>query len=63
MVGMLSERVEMHKRDVMVRRLCAFLVDRGVFELNELYECGRLVSVVLGNVILIFSNILYVGLY
>ena len=31
-----------------------------MFEVNELYEYGRLVSVVLGNFILIFSNILYV---
>ena len=59
MVGVLSERVEMHKRDVMVWRLCAYSVDRGVFEVNELYEYSRLVSVVLGNFILIFLNILY----
>ena len=58
--GVLSERVEMHKRDVMVWRVCAYLVDRGVFEVKELYEYGRLESLVLGNFILIFSNILYV---
>ena len=31
-----------------------------MFEVNELYEYGRLESVVLGNFILFFSNILYV---
>ena len=60
MVGVLSEWVEMHNRDVMVLRLCAYLVDRGVFEVNELYEYGRLVSVVLGNFILTFWYILYI---
>ena len=60
MVGVLSEQVEMHKGDVMVWRLCANLMDRGVFEVKELYEYGHLESVVLGNFILIFSSILYV---
>ena len=44
-------------------KVVCILVDRGVFEVNELYEYGLLVSVVLGNFILIFSNILYVYTY
>ena len=31
-----------------------------MFEVNELYKYGRLVSVVLGNCILTFSNIMYI---
>ena len=38
---MLREQVEMHSRGVVVLRLCAYLVDRGVFEVNELSsKCG-----------------------
>ena len=54
--GVLRELVEMHSRGVMVWRLCAYLADRGVFKVNEWYEFGHLVSVILGNCILTFSN-------
>ena len=44
----------------LISKIYSIYMGSSVFEVNELYEYGRLVNVVLGNFILTFSNILYV---